>query len=284
MESRVNDDLPLSVVVGACGGLGLACARRMGQRYRVALVDIDARKSDELVAQLATEGIAAFGVRCDITDTSSVAAMFEAVSQVAPLAALVHVVGLSPVAGDWRRIIEVNLRGAARVATLALPHLSRGVGIFISSMAAHFAGNVAALHTVLDDPLAIDFFTRLEAEIGSEVDPTRSYVLSKYGLNRMCRRLARTWGERGNRIVSLSPGLIATPMGQREFLASPEKHELLARTPLGRQGSMQETVDALEFLCSARASFISGTDLLIDGGLTGEISAGAPGPHVGLHA
>src|SRR5690606_7353851 len=116
-------------------------------------------------------------------------------------------------------------------------------------------------------PLAPDYIDALARAHGGDIDPARSYMISKYALNRMCRRLVRRWGLAGNRIVSLSPGLIATPMGEREFTASPQKWDLLKRTPLQRQGGLQEICDALEFLVSERASFISGTDLLVDGGI-----------------
>lgn len=76
------------------------------------------------------------------------------------------------------------------------------------------------------------------------------------------------WGRRGLRINSLSPGLIATPMGALEFERQPMKYGLLAATPITREGTMVEIADGMEFLVSSRASFISGIDLLIDGGVT----------------
>ena len=71
--------------------------------------------------------------------------------------------------------------------------------------------------------------------------------------------------------MSLSPGLIATPMGALEFRNRPQKYTLLATTPIKREGTMLEIADAVEFLLSDRASFISGIDLLVDGGLTAAI-------------
>ncbi len=67
---------------------------------------------------------------------------------------------------------------------------------------------------------------------------------------------------------SLSPGLIATPMGALEFERQPMKYDLLAATPITREGTMVEIADGVEFLTSSRASFITGIDLLIDGGVT----------------
>jgi NAD(P)-dependent dehydrogenase (short-subunit alcohol dehydrogenase family) len=271
-DRSVRGDLPRALIVGGCGGMGLACARRMGQRYALVLADIDFAKASLNAAQLAEEGIAVQEAQCDVTDPASVAALAALIGTGSPLAALVHVVALSPVAGDWRRIMAVNLQGAARMALAMAPLTQKGAAVFVSSMAGHLAGELTHVHGLLDNPLAPDFLDRLEHALEGEMTPARSYIVSKYGLNRMCRRLAPAWGAAGNRIVSLSPGLIATPMGQREFEAGPQKIALLERTPLGRQGGLPEICDALEFLCSERASFITGTDLLVDGGITAALS------------
>ena len=98
------------------------------------------------------------------------------------------------------------------------------------------------------------------------------YSFAKYGLLLYARRHAAAWGARGARIVSLSPGMIATPMGAREFAANAHKRKMFEASPLKREGTMLEVADAVEFLASDRASFISGTDLLIDGGLTGALT------------
>jgi len=103
--------------------------------------------------------------------------------------------------------------------------------------------------------------------MNEQLTPQLSYGLSKFALIRMCERQASAWGKIGARILSVSPGLIATPMGALEFKGSPQKYDLLAKTPLARQGSMIEIADAVEFLSSDKASFITGTDVLVDGGI-----------------
>ncbi|MET0378817.1 MAG: SDR family oxidoreductase [Spongiibacteraceae bacterium] len=266
-DRSVRKDLPLALVVGACGGMGLACARRLGQHYRVVLADISADGVQRAAEQLGEEGIATLPLACDVTSDESVAALVTAMQREGVLKALAYVVGLSPACGNWRAIMAVNYVGAQRLANAVLPILERGAAVFISSLAAHAPGNFDAIHALLDAPLQTGFIDQLENTLDGDITPQRSYMISKYAMNRMCRRLAREWGVAGNRIVSLSPGLIATPMGEREFAASPQKWDLLKRTPLQRQGGLLEITDALEFLLSDRASFISGTDLLVDGGI-----------------
>ena len=89
---------------------------------------------------------------------------------------------------------------------------------------------------------------------------------------RMARRRAREWGAKGARIVTMTPGMIATPMGALEFRNNPIKYELLKASPIAREGTMVECADAIEFLASDRASFITGTDLLVDGGVAAALT------------
>jgi NAD(P)-dependent dehydrogenase (short-subunit alcohol dehydrogenase family) len=258
--------LALAVVVGA-GGMGMAIARRLGNSFRVLLADRDAAHLDRQVARLRAEGHDARGAVCDVVDRDAVRALAAAAATAGPVRALVHVVGLSPSMADADTILRVNLVGPALVAD-AFVHLAETgtAAVFIASLAGHTPVTPAEM-AALDDPLAADFPAAVVAAVGAAITPARAYQLSKAALIRMCVRRAASWGERGARIVSLSPGLIATPMGALEFAAQPEKHRLLPLTPLGREGTMVEIADAVEFLVSNRASFITGTDLLVDGGI-----------------
>lgn len=275
LDKITNPSLPLALVVGACGGMGLACARRLAQDYHVILSDMNLPLLQQHAADMRAEGYSVSIGECDISEPNAVAGLMELVRtsarQHGPLRALAHVVGLSPVAGDWRRIMTVNLVGAARIAAAVEPLLEQGAGVFVSSMAGHFAEDLSALLPLLDQPFAEDLCDQLQARLAGPITPVRSYQISKFMLNRLCRKQAAAWGARGNRIVSLSPGLIATPMGLREFSNSPQKLDLLKASPLQRQGSLQEICDVVAFLLSARASFISGTDILVDGGLTATV-------------
>ena len=251
-----NRDLPLAIVFGAAGGMGSACARRLGERHRVVLADIDIARLDALAAQLRTEGLEVIVHACDVGDLNAIAQLAQATEAWGPVRSLAYVVGLSPSMADWRRIVTVNLIGGAKVAEAMLPRMALGgAAVFISSIA----------------PLDQGFLDAVTVAAGGEPSSNMGYSISKLGLMRLCERLAPSWGARGVRIVSLSPGIIATPMGALEFRENPGKRALFALSPLARQGSMLEIMDALEFLCSERASFITGTDLLVDGGLVAAV-------------
>jgi NAD(P)-dependent dehydrogenase (short-subunit alcohol dehydrogenase family) len=272
--SNVRPGQKLAVVVGA-GGMAMGAARRLGARYRLLLADRDATHLDRQVAALRIEGFDIEGICCDVTDPGAIAALAGRVAESGPLRAIAHVVGLSPSMGDWRALLAVNLVGARRIAEALLPLATQGTAaIFIASLAGHIAPPAPEVIAVLDDPLAPDFLSRLEAVVTAEHTSTLAYQLSKFALIRMCQQLAWRWGEKGARIVSLSPGLIATPMGALEFERQPMKYTLLEQTPLQREGTTIEIADAIAFLASDRASFISGTDLLVDGGIAAALKHG----------
>jgi NAD(P)-dependent dehydrogenase (short-subunit alcohol dehydrogenase family) len=173
--------------------------------------------------------------------------------------------------GDFRAIMTVNLASVAAIAqafqTIMAPG---GAGVFISSSAAAHMSPVAdALWPLLGQPLAEDFLPRIETALGEAATPAQTYAISKAALNRLCQREAAAWGRKSLRIVSLSPGLIASPQGALEFKRSPAKHRLLATIPLTRECTMLEIANIVAFLLSPQASFISSTDTLADGGMMG---------------
>jgi NAD(P)-dependent dehydrogenase (short-subunit alcohol dehydrogenase family) len=262
-------DLSLAVVVGA-GGLGVAVARRMALSYRVLLADVDLDKAEHEAERLRAEGCDVVATRCDVTATDSVAQLAGTVAGMGGFHAVVQVAGLSPSTGGFREIIDVNLRGAALVVDALRPQARQGsVAILISSLGAHRYFPSEEMIAILREPTAPDIAERLEQLIGPQAAATGvGYPISKWGMNFLCRRKAADWGEAGARIVSLSPGMIATPMGAREFAKSEVKRANYAKTPLKRECTMLEIADVVEFLASPRASFISGTDLLVDGGVT----------------
>ena len=92
--------------------------------------------------------------------------------------------------------------------------------------------------------------------------------MSKRGVLRLCERKAAHWGQRGARIVSISPGLILTPMGRKELAETAGAAELNDAAPAGRSGMAMDITLAAKFLASEEASFITGTDLRVDGGST----------------
>jgi len=103
-------------------------------------------------------------------------------------------------------------------------------------------------------------------DAGLTDDPGTAYLLAKLGVLRLIRRTAPSWGQRGARIVSVSPGVINTPMGQLELSDTEGTAAMAESCALGRMGRPEEVAAVIRFLCSDDASYITGTDILVDGG------------------
>jgi NAD(P)-dependent dehydrogenase (short-subunit alcohol dehydrogenase family) len=171
---------------------------------------------------------------------------------------------------DWRRLLDVDLCGAARLAEAVRPALAPGGALVcFASIAGHLVPASAQVAALLDDPLCADFLAKLEPLVapgGSAL----AYGVAKRGVIRLCERLAPAFGASGARIVSVSPGLILdTPQGQQELAQQPAMRAMLERTPLARGGRAEDVAAVVEWLCFAPgAGFLTGTDLRVDGGVT----------------
>lgn len=262
----------LAIVIGA-GGMGMAVARRLGQYNRLLITDIDAHKLKQQVVKLREEGIQVDSIVCDVTDPASVQLLAEKVSAFGTFAKLAHVAGLSPSMADWRTIMSVNLVGPALVTEILLPFVQPGsAAVLISSLSAHLGSPDSGVIALLSQPLQPNFIEDLNRLVDGNMTPQLAYMWSKFAVIQLCQKLAVTWGKKGARVVSVSPGLIATPQGINEFKHASTKNDLLNKCPLQRQGGMLEIADVVEFLMSNRASYINGIDLLVDGGIRAALS------------
>jgi NAD(P)-dependent dehydrogenase (short-subunit alcohol dehydrogenase family) len=253
------------VVIGAASGMGAAVAKRWsttsGPEDRLLLAD----RSEGAVSALASSLDTEFCV-CDVTSSADVA---DLCARIGAFDSAVITAGLSPTMGSGREIIEVNLAGTARVAEALLPQVRPdGAVVCFASTAGHML-DLSHLSSIFDEPLADELFDRLSQAGAGVDDPAMAYMTSKYGVLRYVRRRAAAWGERGARIVSVSPGIIETPMGAQEFKAQPAMRDIVDQTPIRRVGRADEVASMACFLASTDASFVSGCDVLVDGGFMG---------------
>ena len=261
-----------ALVTGAAGGMGRACARLFGATHTLVLTDAS-RALASFAEELRADGYEiAAEVVGDLNDDRVLADLAAAVDRIRPLK-IVHTAGLSPSQADWRAIMSVNVVATERLLRAVEPALAPGsVAVLIASSAGHVPIEVPGASAVLKDALAPDFLDRIGALIeaaagGSEAAASGlSYVLSKQAVLKLCERKSIPWGRRGVRIVSLSPGLILTPMGRQELEKTPGAAETRDAAPLGRAGTVMDIALAVRFLAGDEASFITGTDLRVDGG------------------
>ncbi len=251
--------------------MGLACAKRLTDMVdALILVDVDessVRKAASDLTGSSRASVEAFAV--DVTDKDGLGSLSSRVSELGTLRALAHAAGISPTMADWRRIFTVDLLGTAMLADALRPLATKGtVMVYFASNSAYFLEPVPAVDTVLDEPLHYQFFERLHEALGPGIEDSGvAYAWAKRGVQRFAQREAVRLGPSGARACSVSPGVIDTPMGREEAAAHPVMAEMVKMAPLAREGLPEELAAVVAFLVSDDASFISGTDILVDGGV-----------------
>lgn len=264
-------------VIGV-GGMGQAIARRLGSSKTVLLADNSEAVLTSVAESLTADGYEIKTQTVDVASPESVHALAECAASLGNVTQVAHTAGLSPAQASAQAVMAVDLLGTALVlqefGAIIAPG---GAGVVIASMAGHIfppqstAREKALAHNPPGELLELDF-------IQSVTESAIAYPIAKQANHIRVRAAASQWGARGARINSISPGIISTPMGQQE-LASPVGDGMRAMIEMsgtGRIGTPDDIAGAAAFLLGPDATFITGTDLLVDGGVIAAIKAGNP--------
>lgn len=253
----VNNRGEVALVTGAAGGIGAATARRFAEEgLAVVVADIDDAGAQTVAASISAAGGEAVAWAVDVSDVDSVASLaahieatygrLDAVhANAATMAAYGDVTETEP--ETWDRTFAVNTRGAYLTARACLPILERDGGGAICFSASDTTVRTSYAYA--------------------------AYLSSKHAVVGLAKSVAVDFGVRGVRSNAVSPGVTDTPAlrvlyGADGRDAQEGFDKAAALSPLGRVASPEDIADAVVFLCSRRAAFITGAHLLVDGGMT----------------
>jgi NAD(P)-dependent dehydrogenase (short-subunit alcohol dehydrogenase family) len=238
----------VSVVTGATGGIGEAIARRLAaEGARVVVTDVDAQRCKTLAADLP----GAIGLALDVTSEDAWLSAVAAVeAELGGISVLVNNAGIgepwtveTETMETWEKVIAVSQRGVWLGMKHTGPAIERAGGGSIVNIASIF-GTVGGFGTHF------------------------SYHAAKGAVRLMTKNAALHWGKRGVRVNSVHPGFIETPLSRELWHGTSRYTAMVDGTPLGRLGRTDEVPGAVVFLASEDASFVTGSELYVDGGWT----------------
>jgi NAD(P)-dependent dehydrogenase (short-subunit alcohol dehydrogenase family) len=273
------------VVIGV-GGMGQAIARRVGSGKTVLLADFNQETLELVASSMSRDGHAVQSLVVDVCSPDSVDCLVRRAAELGAVTQLVHTAGLSPAQASAEAVLSVDLLGVALVLDAFGKVIAPGgAGVVVASMAGYlFPAFTAEQERALAQTPAHELLTLPYVSPGIVTDSGLAYGLAKRANHIRVQAASVAWGRRSARVNSISPGCIATPMGHLE-LASPIGEGIrgmVAMSATGRLGTPDEIAVAAAFLLGPDAAFITGIDLLVDGGVVAALQSGGPDSAVAL--
>src|SRR3954471_12486468 len=260
------------VVVIGPGLIGQAIARRVGTGKHVVLADLRAANAEAAADTMRNAGFDVSTTTVDVSSRASVHALVETATARGDITGVIHAAGVSPSQAPPEVILHVDLYGTAVVleefGNVIAPG---GAGVVIASQSGHRLGALSpAQNPALATPPADELLQLPMLQPDLVSDPLHAYQLAKRGNALRVMAEAVRWGKRGARINTISPGIIITPLAVDE-LTGPRGEgyrRMIELSPTGRAGTPDEVATAAALLMGPDGAFVSGSDFLIDGGVT----------------
>ena len=264
-------------MIGA-GSIGQAIARRTGAGKHLLLADFDETNLHNAKTALEEAGHTVSTQRVDVSDAESVRALAQAAAGLGDVLHVVSTAGVSPVQAPARAVLAVDLYGTAVVLEeFGKVIAPGGAGVHISSMAGHMPPPLAPETARALAFTPVDELLSLPGLAPDAVpDSGAAYAISKQANHLRAQAAAVTWGDRGARVNCLSPGIILTPLARDEMSGPGAEgyRKMIEVSAAGRVGTADEVATAAAFLLGPDAGFITGSDLLCDGGVIAALRAG----------
>jgi NAD(P)-dependent dehydrogenase (short-subunit alcohol dehydrogenase family) len=259
------------VVIGS-GSIGQAIARRIGAGKHVILADLRQENADAAAKTLSEAGFEVTNTAVDVSSRASVEALVANAVSIGDVHGLIHAAGVSPSQASPATILKVDLYGTALVLEAFGEVIAEGgSGVVIASQSGH---RLPPLSTEQNHALATtpveELFELPMLQLEQVVDSLHAYQLSKRGNSLRVMAEAVRWGKRGARVNTISPGIIMTPLAKDE-LTGPRRagyRRMIEGCPAKRAGTPDEVGNVAALLMGADGAFITGSDFLMDGGVT----------------
>ena len=253
------------VVTGGAGGIGLACAKQFKGGI-VMISDVAPAALEKGKAALEAEGIEAVAKVCDISDRAQVAEMAKEAAALGKVKGVVHSAAVSGDCGKMDLVLRVDLLGTYYILEEFLNVMGKDSSmVLIASMMADTIPPHPERDALLLDPGQEGIVEKLSAFCDNNAN--LAYDITKRGVRLLASAYASAYGKKGARINSVSPGVIMTEMAKLAAEEHPETMRFMESvSPLGRNGEPEEIADVVAYLCSDKASLITGIDIKADGG------------------
>jgi NAD(P)-dependent dehydrogenase (short-subunit alcohol dehydrogenase family) len=264
--------MPEVIVLVGAGSIGQACAGRVSSGKKLLVGDLRQENADAAAKMLGDAGFDVTAATIDVSSRDSVDALVRQATSLGAVTGLIQSAGVSPSQAPIEAILKVDLYGTAllleQFGNVIAPG---GSGVVISSQSGHRLGPLsvdqskALAVTPVEELLNLPFLQQGEVK-----DTLHAYQLSKRGNVLRVMAEAVRWGRRGGRINSISPGIIMTPLA-RDELNGPRGEgyrRMIESSVAKRAGTPDEVASVAALLMGPDGAFITGSDFLMDGGVT----------------